>query len=189
MGSYQGGFIREDNIRDISALGGLPFYIAVMLWFFAANNKAILYELMLSLLLCYAITTSIRLVYFKKRPDADRRPDTQTKTKDDQMSSSSLASYNQVVMHNQKYKNIFEKIDASSFPSLHAMRAGALGVIVAAFFNNIVITAAALVMIGAVGATRVMLRRHHSIDTTAGIAIGGIIAVAAIYAAGHFFVP
>ncbi len=150
--------IKEDNIRDISALGGLPFYIAVMLWFFAANNKAVLYELALSLLLCYAVTTAIRLVYFKKRPKE------------------------------QSYKNIFEKIDASSFPSLHAMRAGALGVITAVFFNNVIITAAALVMIGAVGATRVMLRRHHPIDTTAGIAIGGIIAVAAIYAVGNLIV-
>ncbi len=173
--------IREDNIRDISALGWLPFYIAVMLWFFATNNKIMLYELALSLLLCYAITIAIRLVYFKKRPDADRRLNTQAK--DDLRSSSS-----EVVMHSQKYKNIFEKIDASSFPSLHAMRAGALGVIVAAFFNNIVITAAALVMIGAVGATRVMLRRHHPIDTTAGIAIGGIVAVAAIYAVGNLIV-
>ncbi len=150
--------IKEDNIRDISALGGLPFYMAVMLWFFATNNKIMLYELALSLLLCYAITTAIRLVYFKKRPEE------------------------------QKFKNIFEKIDASSFPSLHAMRAGALGVITAVFFNNAIITAAALVMIGAVGATRVMLRRHHPIDTTAGIAIGGIIAVAAIYAIGNFIV-
>ncbi len=148
--------MREDNIHDISAFGGLPVYMAAMLWLFITGSMNVFYELAISLTLCYLFTTTIRLVYFRKRPKG------------------------------QKYKNVLQRIDASSFPSLHAMRAAALGIILAAFFNNILMTAAVLSMILAVSITRIMLKRHHPADTIGGIAIGAIIAVAAIYVTGNY---
>lgn len=134
--------MRSDNLTDISAFGGLPIYLAVMLFFMLFGQLHIFTQLFISLGLAYAITTFFRIVYFRQRPDK------------------------------QRYKNILERVDASSFPSLHAERATILAVTIALFFNTILLALLATLVAVAVALSRVMLKRHHITDVVAGVAFG-----------------
>jgi membrane-associated phospholipid phosphatase len=134
--------MREDWMRDISGLGGLPIYLVAALTAFAIGEKSLAYQLAAGLGFGYLATVLIRLAWFRKRPEA------------------------------QKYKNWLEKIDASSFPSLHAMRSAVFWSLLALFFNQIALYLAFAVVIISIAWTRVWLKRHHPSDVAAGLAIG-----------------
>ena len=137
--------MREDNYRDISAFGGLPIYLAVILVFFAIKNYTVVFQLALGLVLAYGLTTFFRLAYFKQRPEK------------------------------QKYKNWWQKIDASSFPSLHSIRAALLAVVFSVFFLNFLLYVMFAVAALGVAVTRILLKRHDKIDAAAGLIIGLVI--------------
>ena len=134
--------MRKDNYRDFSAFGGLPIYIVILIIFFAISEMLALKQLAAGLAIAYIITTFFRIAYFKQRPAK------------------------------QKYNNFIEKIDASSFPSLHAMRSAILGVILAGYFANILLTVVFALCIIGVAITRVLLKRHDPVDVSAGMIIG-----------------
>ena len=90
----------------------------------------------------YFVTVIIRLVYFKNRPDKFA------------------------------YNNIIEKIDAASFPSLHAARTGFLTVFFVYYFNNMIISVILAVLALGVLYSRVYLRKHDIRDVLAGAVLG-----------------
>ena len=145
----------DDTINDISALGGLPFFfimaVLIILSTPATLRLAATLMLFLGLAACFAIVALIRFIWFKERP--------------------------QPVEH----KNLWQRIDASSFPSLHTMRAAFLGTvfIVLAKFSPWMI-AAALLFTLAVAWARVRKKRHHVIDVVVGAILGIIVAVIAL---------
>lgn len=133
--------IYHDFIQDISAFGGLPFYLVVILIFLPFNTSISL-KLALGLAFCYILTILIRLVFFKKRPDK------------------------------QAYKGIIEKINASSFPSLHSMRITFLGLILIFYFNNLLATIILSFLMVCVYTSRLILKKHYLPDVIAGIVLG-----------------
>ncbi|HLC60159.1 MAG TPA: phosphatase PAP2 family protein [Candidatus Nanoarchaeia archaeon] len=133
---------KRDIMRDISALGSLIFYIFLMILFFALNNYSSLAKLFIGIILMYFVTVIIRLVYFKNRPDKFA------------------------------YNNIIEKIDAASFPSLHAARTGFLTVFFVYYFNNMIISVILAVLALGVLYSRVYLRKHDIRDVLAGAVLG-----------------
>ena len=110
--------------------------------FFALNDYASLGTLFVGVILMYLFTIIIRLVYFKNRPDKFA------------------------------YRNVIEKIDAASFPSLHAARTGFLSVFFAYYFNNISISVILAVLALGILFSRVYLRKHDFMDVLAGAVLG-----------------
>src|SRR5574341_841050 len=147
---------KDELWQDIKGLSGVPFFVVIIVIAFLLQEKTLAYQLIVGLILAYTLTTIIRLAYFKRRPDK------------------------------QAYRNIIEKIDASSFPSLHAMRAAVLATILSAFFENFWLTPLfALAAVG-VAVSRVMTKRHDVSDVLAGLIFGVIIGGVSIWLAARF---
>ncbi len=147
---------KEELWQDIKGLSGVPFFVVIIVISFLLQKNALAYQLIIGLILAYAVTFFIRLVYFKRRPDK------------------------------QTYRNIVEKIDASSFPSLHAMRAAVLATILSAFFENFWLTPLFALAAVAVAVSRVMTKRHDVNDVLGGLILGVIIGGISIWLAARF---
>jgi len=146
--------MKVEFIRDITSLGGLPVYAALLAAsLLVFNSQRFFYQLIIGLILAYLITTGIRTFYFKKRPKA------------------------------VKYKsgNWFSKIDASSFPSLHTMRATILAALISNFFVDITIAILAAMATAAVAWSRIALKRHDWKDVLGGVIFGILISAVIIF--------
>lgn len=109
------------------------------------SNEQLAGRLLISLLVCYVLISILRLAFFRERPIK------------------------------KKYKNLFQKIDASSFPSLHAMRAGVLAVVFAKVFNNPLVTGFLVIAMIGVVIARVLLKKHWISDVVVGLVLGAIV--------------
>jgi len=132
----------KEKISDISAIGGDTVFLLFVFVAAAAGLKSVVLVLLASWLMAYAITFAIRMVWWQERPDKE------------------------------SYKNIWQKFDAGSFPSLHAMRATILMASLASFYHNPLATAGFAVAVAAVCYARVWLKRHRLIDILAGVPLG-----------------
>lgn len=137
-------FIFEIIIRDISVLGSLVFYIFYMFFILFFLNLEIFLNLGISLFLSFIFIFIIRLFYFKDRPKV------------------------------QKYNNIFEKIDSSSFPSMHATRISIL-TFSSLFLGNIFYFIFMFFLSIVVCYSRIYLKKHFLSDLIAGYILGIII--------------
>lgn len=147
---------KEEIWQDIKGLSGVPFFVVIIIIAFLLQEKTLACQLIIGLALAYAVTAVIRLAYFKRRPDK------------------------------QGYHNFIEKIDASSFPSLHAMRAAVLATILSAFFESFWFTPLFALAAVAVAASRVMTKRHDVNDVLAGLIFGVIVGGISIWLAARF---
>ncbi len=77
----------------------------------------------------------------------------------------------------RKKSTLFQKYEASSFPSIHSARIMAVAVILAALYRNWLLAVAALSVAAAVGYSRIYLKRHHAIDVLGGFAIAAAISI------------
>jgi membrane-associated phospholipid phosphatase len=140
----------EENIQDISSLGGLPFFL-VMIAGAAFFDLKLAFLLIAGLVCCYAAIALIRLVWFRNRPKPE------------------------------KYTTFWGRIDASSFPSLHAMRAAflsTLGADIAGYSAPAI--ALALIATSAVMWARVRKKRHFASDVIFGALLGIILGAVVI---------
>ena len=78
--------------EEFTFLGGILFYGLVCLWFLFRGEYTYFFNLFISAILIYVIAIIIRLFYFRNRPKKI------------------------------KHSDFVEKIDASSFPSVHTAR-------------------------------------------------------------------
>ena len=120
---------------------GGPFFYIILLIFLLILNHSLFKKLFLALILIYAFSLTLRYFFFKERPVKEI------------------------------YTNLIEKLDASSFPSLHAGRATALSLF--AYFNltfNLFIFILILTLI--ILYSRIYLKKHYFKDILAGILIG-----------------
>jgi len=131
-----------DLIGEISALGSIVVYGIVSLFFLLMGFNEVFLQLLIAVIIGYAITSLLRIAFFKQRPNKE------------------------------KYTNFIEKVDAGSFPSLHSMRAAFLGVILINFFQNSLVSALLIACIAGIGTARVMEKRHYAADVIAGVIIG-----------------
>lgn len=137
----------KDFIEDLKAFGGLPVYgLAIILAFVYARSLA--WQLIAGIIVAYAITSSLRLLFFRVRPDK------------------------------QKFNSILTKIDAGSFPSLHAMRSALLGTLIYLTVQTPLMLALAVLAMLATAVVRVMQKRHFPSDVTVGLILGVFIAFA-----------
>jgi len=129
--------------EEITMLGGILFYLLVIILFFLIKKQVIYLSLIFSLAIIYLTTLIIRLFYYKPRPK--RIP----------------------------YRNLLEKIDSSSFPSIHAARATTLFIIISlSFVLKIPIIILFFITVLLVLYSRINLKKHDPIDITAGVLLG-----------------
>jgi membrane-associated phospholipid phosphatase len=135
-------------LKDTSAYGGFPFYGLMILAFVLVGAYGFALNLFLSLVVVTLIVAVARLAYFRPRPGQPRR----------------------------KYKTLYERIDNSSFPSIHAARA----VMISIMFYRImpVMLPILVLLVVAVLLSRIHFKRHDWKDLAAGIVIGLILSYA-----------
>jgi len=136
---------KDAFFRDITSFGGLTFYVIVLGLFFLQDNLLRSYQLMIGLILIYVIAITIRMCYFKYRPSM------------------------------QKYATFVQKLDASSFPSVHAAR----GTLIALVLLNVMQNWTAGIILGLLALgnaySRVYLKEHDYVDVLGGMAVGLIL--------------
>jgi undecaprenyl-diphosphatase len=129
-------------MQEITFIGGIIFYLIICLLFLFIKEYSIFLFLILGLFLIYFITLLIRIFYFKPRPKK------------------------------QEYQNFIQKIDASSFPSVHAARTTFLSLFLLIYSFNIFITIIALILSVLVFYSRIYLKKHDIVDVFVGIILG-----------------
>ena len=149
MSSIIGDFT-DVVFEQITSLGGAVFYAIVTLFTLFIGELWLFISLALTFVLIMAVSLTIKMFFFKERPDKKR------------------------------YKNIIEKLDASSFPSIHSAKITALATILSYYVGGIWVTALLGVTALLVSYSRIYLNRHYFSDVIGGIVLGGIVAVAVI---------
>jgi len=135
----------KDFIDDVSALGGVTVYSLVVLATILLGEYDISYKLITSLLLIFVSAYSIKLVYANPRPDSKKR----------------------------KLPSLLERLNESSFPSVHVARISVLSVCMYSVFPALLYLSVLLIFL--VGYSRVSMKRHYVSDVVAGVAIGFLI--------------
>ena len=133
---------KNDFFRDSSALGSLLFYCFLLMFLFLIKEFYLFKRLFFGFVLIYAATILIRTFYFKERPKR----------------------FN--------YNSYIEKLDASSFPSLHASRITFLSISLMNYFKNIYLYFGLSVLALLVCYSRVYLKKHDFADVIAGVVFG-----------------
>ncbi len=110
-----------------------------------AIGDPIFYVLARGIILIYVLTVPTKLLLFRNRPKK------------------------------MNYKALWEKIEASSFPSVHAARATFMFLALAARFANPVVSAILLATALAVIYSRIYLKKHYAVDVIGGTMIGAVI--------------
>ncbi|MBI2578466.1 MAG: phosphatase PAP2 family protein [Candidatus Aenigmarchaeota archaeon] len=138
-------FYLNSFMQDITAFGTV-YHLAVLIAVLVAfNQNPLAYKLAAGQIIMYFISVPIKIVLFKNRPEKMR------------------------------HKNIIEKIEASSFPSVHTMRIFFISSVLIPVFNNIATSVILAILSLAVAYSRIYLKRHYYADVIAGAAIGIII--------------
>ena len=135
----------NDFYRDITSLGSLWIYCTILLLFLLQKDYFMFKKLLAGLVLIQAIPIAIRTFYFKERPS--RYP----------------------------HKSYIERIDASSFPSLHSARIAFLSMVFIKHFNNIFLTILITILAIVVAYSRIELKKHDLKDVLGGVVVGFVV--------------
>ena len=137
--------IGEISLKDLGSYGSFIFYIVIAALFLLIGDYTIFYSLIVSLAAVTAVVMFFRLSYNKPRPGMKKR----------------------------RYNLIYEAVDNSSFPSIHAARSVMISI---AIYAKAPATFPLLaLMVLAVCASRIYFRRHDIIDIFAGLILGFIL--------------
>ena len=136
---------KNDFFRDITSFGSLWFYIILIIFFLVLKDYAVLKRLLTGFILIYLIAILIRSLFFKNRPKK------------------------------YPYGNLIEKLDASSFPSLHAARTFFLAIFFIEYFKNNLMSMLLIILALIVLYSRTYLKKHDWKDVTAGAVFGTLV--------------
>ncbi|MEK6938928.1 MAG: phosphatase PAP2 family protein [Nanoarchaeota archaeon] len=131
--------------RDVTALAGTPFYILLWIFLILIQEYYLVTKLIAGFLFILFVTAIIRMIYHKERP------------------------------LKQEYHNWMERIDASSFPSMHAARAFFFSLTLTSFFKyELWISVFLIALAILVSYSRIFLKKHDWWDLLGGIILGGV---------------
>jgi membrane-associated phospholipid phosphatase len=137
--------ILELFFRDMTSLGGMFLYGLWVIGLGLLGHIDLAKKLFLAFVIVTIITVLIRCVYFKERPKK------------------------------QAHSSFLERIDASSFPSIHAARSVSLALIVGKSVQAPLFFAFVLIVAFIVCLSRYYLKKHDTTDIIAGIILGAIV--------------
>lgn len=113
--------------------------------FILLGSTPIFYTLLLALFINELVASLIKVFFPKKRPNG------------------------------QTYHTILEKIDAGSFPSLHAARITLVYLTLFSNTENIALQILFLLVITLVFISRILLKKHYWLDVFGGFVLGGLL--------------
>ena len=136
-------WVTKKLFEEITFLGGVLFYSLFSLLFLFNKDYYLFFILVFNLIFIYAAAIIIRTFYFKSRPKK------------------------------MKYHSFIRKIDASSFPSIHAARATVLFLfILFNFLNNLLLLCLSFVLTLSILYSRIYLKKHDPTDIVGGVLLG-----------------
>ena len=133
---------KQQHIYEFTSFGGIIIYLLTAIFFLFLGNLGMFYRLLIGIFLIYLIVITIKIFYFKNRP------------------------------RKYKYSNFIEKIDASSFPSVHSARSAFLAAALMNYFGNFAVSITLTILVAVVAYSRIYLKTHDVRDVAAGIALG-----------------
>jgi len=136
--------LKKDVVRDISAFGALPFYLFLSIFVMLLGEIKLFLWLIIGLFLAYGITILIRVLYYKDRPIKEN------------------------------HKDFIERIDTSSFPSLHSLRVTLIFCLFGFYYKSLYLTVLFFFIILLVFCSRYNLKKHFKIDIIFGFILGVI---------------
>jgi|TARA_B100001971_G_C18220392_1_gene556727 membrane-associated phospholipid phosphatase len=130
--------------EQITHLGGLIFYIVILGLCLFLNLIQLFINLLISLFMIMLIASFIKFLYFKERPKKLQKD------------------------------NFLQRLNASSFPSIHTMRMISLVFWFSEFFKNVYITIYFSIIALFVIYSRLYLKKHYFIDIIGGFIIATV---------------
>ncbi len=137
----------EELWQDVKSFGGFPLSVALIIVFFLLGFKEFAVKLFLSVAVSLGLVILIRLFYFTPRPDGE------------------------------KFSTPVERIYASSFPSMHSMRASSLATLLFLHFRNPLLGLLFGFLAVLVAIAKVVQKRHYPRDVIVGFLLGIFIAL------------
>jgi undecaprenyl-diphosphatase len=132
-------------LRDITSLGGFFFFFMLLIIVLALQEIQLFYQLLLGMILTFLAIVIIRTFYYKDRPNKE------------------------------KHRTYVERIDASSFPSLHTARTIFIALVFIYYFNNNILTAVLIILALSVAYSRLYLKKHDTWDLFGGFILGLVV--------------
>lgn len=128
---------------ELTFFGGIAFSLFLILLLFILGRVRDSLNIFIGTIIIYFITLIIRLFYYKKRPNYE------------------------------SYNNFLEKLDSSSFPSVHAARIMFLVIYALISFNILLYVKFLLgIIFILVIFSRIYLKKHDMVDIFGGIIVG-----------------
>jgi membrane-associated phospholipid phosphatase len=142
-------FLGQRAFEEITFFGGIVFYIFLIMVFLIFGKFNYALQMGIALAFIYLFTLGVRLAYFKNRPKK------------------------------QGYGNMLEKMDASSFPSVHAARTTFIFlflmynlIIFQSYFLFLFYLCSAMFLWLLVLYSRIYLLKHDVTDIIGGVMLG-----------------
>lgn len=138
------------TIKDVSCFGSIIFLGVVFFTAVIFQFYDLAFKIIIGQVIIYLIAGPIKFLYNKKRPNE------------------------------RTYNDIIEKIDASSFPSIHAARITLLSILLHFFGKNMLFTALLVIITLFVFYSRIHVKDHDVKDVIGGFITGLIAGIIAI---------
>lgn len=137
--------LKDEIVEDMKSLGGFWLYLVITAVFAGIGEGLIALGLLVVLALAFIIIICIRSLFFRPRP----KP--------------------------YKYRTWYDRIDASSFPSMHATRAAILAIFLTYLMDSVFLGVVFSLCAVGVAAARVVGKKHHVSDVVAGLILGSLL--------------
>ncbi len=132
----------DDCFLAVTSLGSAYFYFLALVFLLSIDQSKLVFQLALGLVISYVIIFIFRLFYFKERPVKE------------------------------SYSNLFTRINASSFPSMHTLSFTYFSIVLIKTLNNKLTTIFLLILTILVGYSRIYIKKHYFIDVLYGWILG-----------------
>ena len=131
--------------RDITSLGSVTLFFLLIFFLFSFNKIELGLKIFYGLVLALVISSIIRLIYFKDRPQK------------------------------RSFNNFFSRIYASSFPSLHTTLTFFLAFMLISIYDQIYFRIFIIILATLVSYSRIYLKKHDWKDVLGGIVLAMIV--------------
>lgn len=132
----------KEGFTAITAFGTAYFYAVLIIFLFLINQKTKAFHLLIILPICYLFVMALRLIYFKERP-----------VKED-------------------YFNLFTRLNASAFPSLHTITFTLTATILSTITKTTATTIFFYILAILVAYSRIHIKKHYWSDVLIGLVLG-----------------
>lgn len=134
--------IMKEGMYTITSLGTVFFSGILFLLFMVLGLPLLAWQILMANVMAFVIILPIRHFFFKDRPKK------------------------------QKFKSWLGRLDASSFPSLHATRSGFLVILLSQIMKSSAGLAFLILFAILICYSRVLRRRHDYVDVSVGLLLG-----------------